>query len=1376
MGQSSTLSPAQQALLEQRLQRASHKRVRCPEIPRRPDRDSAPLSFTQHQMWLIDQITPGNPAYNMPCGYRIKGALDVTALEASVNEVIKRHEVLRTTFALNGGGPVQFIHAALTINISVTELDHLPGSEREDRLQTLASEESVRSFDLSRLPLIRVSLFKLAEAEHVLIINLHHIVADGLSIGLLLNELDMFYQSFTHDGDPCPPELAVQYGDFALWQQQAAANEAAYAKQIEFWQTQLGGRLPVLELPADRPRPVLQSFKGSNVFFNIPTALAQHLKSLGEREGCTFFMTVAAAFQVLLYRYSGAEDFVIGTPVARRTPAEVEPLIGLILNMAALRCDLSGNPSFIELLRRTRDMTLDAFSNSELPFEVMLNHLRLERDPSRNPVFQVVLQVLANTAPRLGDLEISSFHFDLKFAQFDLTLHLYEEAGSYRGRFEYCSDLYEAHTIRRLCGHFGTVLEAMVREPDQTISKLPMLTDAERHQLLVKWNQTAVDYPRDSCVHEVFETQARRTPDAVAVAYEGLRLTYRELNARANQVARYLARHGVRPENMVGICVERSLDMVVGLLAILKAGGAYVPLDPSHPRERLRFMLEDTRATVLLTQHRLVENLPHYSARVICLDRDWEEIAKESEETPENEVAAENLAYVVYTSGSTGTPKGVEVTHRGILRLLFGAEYTNLDATQIFLHLSPISFDAATFELWGALLHGAQCVLYPGKIPTPNELGDVLHKHKVSTLWLTSSLFNTVIDGAPNALSGIRQLLIGGESLSVPHVRRALSRLLETEITNGYGPTESTTFTCCYRIPRRLDESISSIPIGRPIGNTQVYLLDSYLQPVPIGVAGELYIGGDGLARGYFARPELTAENFMANPFSTIPGSRFYKTGDLARFRRDGNIEFLGRIDTQVKIRGFRIELGEIEAMLGQHPAVRETLVLAREDDSASSSNNQTDKRLVAYLLARQEPAPTVQELRNFLKEKLPEYMTPSAFVFLDSLPLTPNGKVDRKALSAPDRNRPDLETIVAPRDEIETILCDLWADVLKIDHIGIDDNFFALGGHSLLAAKLFARLDVTFDRSLPLGVLFTAPTVRLLAEQYRTSVRSNRGSVIVPLRTGGTLPPIFAVPGVFGNVVGFAELARELGPEQPFYGLQSVGLDGTKAPVGSIEEMARLYLKGMQSIQPDGPYVILGACFGATVAYEMTRQLLVSGEEVGFLGLLDPTHREGKHAGQIPAFAPRIFKRVGAFGSLVTGRLRLYREELRRLSAKDRTRFLASKVRLLSALIGNNNGFKAVERELNQIEVYRANLLALDGYRRKPLNGRLRAFEVFETPRPGGINVQDRIDWQPLWKGPIKHYRMPGKDSGDMVSGKNARLLSALLKQQLRLALHAGK
>jgi aspartate racemase len=630
---------------------------------------------------------------------------------------------------------------------------------------------------------------------------------------------------------------------------------------------------------------------------------------------------------------------------------------------------------------------------------------------------------------------------------------------------------------------------------------------------------------------------------------------------------------------------------------------------------------------------------------------------------------------------------------------------------------------------------------------------------------LTASLFNVVVDQAPEALSEVGQLLIGGEALSVPHVRRALSLLPSTQIINGYGPTESATFTCCYPIPARLDATTISIPIGRPIGNTQVYILDSHLNPTPIGVPGELYIGGDGLARGYLGRSELTNERFIPNPFSREPGRLVYKTGDLARYLPDGNIEFLGRLDRQVKIRGFRIELGEIESVLAQHPVVRETVVVAREEAPG-------EKRLVAYVVPQREFPHSTNYLRRFLQEKLPDYMIPSAFVQLESLPLTPNGKVDYRALPDPrNEDARDPDEYVAPRDETERVLCRVWSEVLGIDRVGLDDDFFASGGHSLLAAKLFARLDQAFGRSLPLGVLFNAPTVRSLAERYRSAPEPKARSAIVPIRAGGTLPPIFGVPGVFGNVLCFADLSRELGLDQPFYGLQSIGLDGMEAPLDSIEEMATLYVKDIRSVQPQGPYAVVGACFGATVAYEMARRLLAAGEEIGFLGLLDPTRREGKPAGRSPLFTPRIFKRIAAFGSFLANRLRLYREEMRQLGAADRVKHLAAKLRLLSGLIGNNNALKGAERELNQIEVYRANLLALDRYRRKPLEGRLRTLDILETRRRRKSRAEEKLDWNVLWKGNTLRHLVPGKDSGDMLSGENARAVAGVLTERLRAA-----
>ncbi|MGH7846680.1 MAG: non-ribosomal peptide synthetase [Candidatus Binatia bacterium] len=829
-------------------------------------------------------------------------------------------------------------------------------------------------------------------------------------------------------------------------------------------------------MPTDRPRSSAQTCRGASQRFVLPKTLSRSLKTLSHREGVTPFMTLLAAFQTLIHRYTGQSDIAIGSPVAGRKRPELESLIGFFLNMLVLRTDLSGNPTFRQLVACVREVCLSAYEHQDLPFEKLVEELHPERNLTHNPLFQVTfaLQNTPKSPLELVGLTTTTVAVDPGIARFDLHLFLEEDENTLTGYLNYNTDLFNPETISRMAAHFQRLLEAIVADPDQRIGELPLLTEAEQNQLLVEWNSTQRLYPNDKSIHQLFEEQAERAPEAVAVDYEDQQLSYRELNGRANRLAHYLKKHGVRPGMVIGVCLERSPETIVALLGILKAGGAYLPLDPAEPEDRLGFMLVDAKVRLVLTQEKFRGQIQH--PLMVCLNKDSGEISCHSAENSHGEAAPEDLAYVMYTSGSTGQPKGVEVTHRGVLRLLFGVDYARFDAAQTFLHLAPFSFDASTFEIWGALLHGAKCVLFPGTLPAASELGALLHKYNITSLWLTASLFNTVIDEAPQALSGIAQLLIGGEALSVSHVRRALTLLPHTEIVNGYGPTEGTTFTCCYPIPRQLDDSASSIPIGRPIANTQVYVLDSHLAPVPVGVTGELYIGGDGLARGYLNRPELTADRFIPNPFSHEPGARLYKTADLARYRPDGNIEFLGRIDHQVKIRGFRIEPGEIEAVLCLHPAVREVVVLAHEHSLGERS-------LIAYVVSAREPPPTTSELRSFLKQKLPDYMIPSTFVFLSSLPLTPNGKVDRGALPLPDHTRRELEqSFVAPGTPVEELLATIWTEVLKLAPVGIHDNFFDLGGHSLLATQVIARVREALHVDLPLRALFEKPTVAELA------------------------------------------------------------------------------------------------------------------------------------------------------------------------------------------------------------------------------------------------------------------------------------------------------
>jgi amino acid adenylation domain-containing protein len=842
-------------------------------------------------------------------------------------------------------------------------------------------------------------------------------------------------------------------------------------------------------------------------------------------------------------------------------------------------------------------------------------------------------------------------------------------------------------------------------------------------------------------------------------------LSYRELNERANQLAHYLRKLGVGREVLVGICVERSLEMVVALLATLKAGGAYVPLDPEYPKDRLAFILEDTQSKVLLTQKGLLERLPQHSARTVCLDRDWKKIAEESAENPISGAAPESLAYVIYTSGSTGKPKGVAIRQQGIVRLVVNPNYVTLSPADTIAQASNFAFDAATFEIWGALVNGARLAIIAKEwVLSPEQLAQAFVSYRVTCVFLTTAVFNRLSSEKPDAFRDLRYLLFGGETCDPDRVKAVLESGPPEHLVHVYGPTETTTFATFYEVTRVVPDL--TIPIGRPITATEVILLDPRCQLVPCGVVGEICIGGPGMAAGYINSPQETKTRFVPHPFRPETGERVYRTGDLARRLPDGNVEFVGRIDDQVKIRGFRIEPAEVSTVLNSHPAVRASRVVARQQVSGEIG-------LTAYFVPIEGgDRPKPSELRRFLLTRLPNYMVPVSFVSLETIPLTPNGKLDYRALPAPrSQDTQEKNEYVRPRDETERVLCRLWSEVLGLERVGIDDDFFALGGHSLLAAKLFTRLDEAFGRSLPLGILFTAPTVRLLAESYRNSAASKAPSVIVPLREGGTLAPIYAVPGVFGNVVGFEDLTRELCSEHPFYGLQSVGLDGAEAPLDSIESMADIYISEIRKVQPKGPYALIGACFGATVAYEMARQLLERGEEVAFLGLLDPTRREGKNTNGNHTHVPHLIKRTMALITILRDRLQLYKEEMRGLEVKDRFKYAARKLRSFGRSLGKNYGFKGVERELHQLEVYRANILALDRYHRKPLKGRLRALEIFETARLRNSRLQEKLDWSVLWGGkPIRHA-VSGKDSGDMVSRRNAHALATLLAERLREA-----
>jgi amino acid adenylation domain-containing protein len=1068
--------------------------------------DKFPLTEAQKQLWILAQLEDnGSLAYNMTTSLQLRGSFQLAAMCQAVQKVMDRHDALRTI--ISSKGDFQQVLPSLKADVPLVDLSAVDICERESKLAEWFTQESREPFVLSEGPLLRCRILKLEEQLHLLVLTAHHIVMDGWSISLLLQEVSAFY-SAECQGTVCEQEPPLQFKDY-IQEQLKQSQSAEMAKHQAYWVKQFADSIPILNLPTDRPQPSVKTYKGAKASLKLKPNLYASLKTLSKQKGCTLFMTLLAGYMAWLHRLTNQDDILVGIAVAGRTLKGSEKIVGYCTHLLPIRSSLVGFPGFSEYLTTIRHTLLDAYKHQDYPFASLINQLKLPRDPSRSSLVTTTF----NLEPALGvptmfglDLELVSP--PINYADFDIDLNVIENNGELLLQMNYSTDLFEAETINRMLGHFQTLLEGLVAEPEQRLSDLPLLTQSERHQLLVEWNDTQTNYPHDKCIHQLFEAQVERTPDAVAVVFESQQLTYGELNRRANQVAHHLRSLGVGPETLVGICVERSLQMIVGLLGILKAGGAYVPLDPGYPHERLAFMLEDSQVQILLTQQRLVDGLPEHKAKVVCLDRDWIIIAQEGTENPTSNVTPDNLTYVIYTSGSTGKPKGVCISHRAVNRLVLNTNYVKLEPSDRVAQASNCSFDAATFEIWGALLQGARLIgIAKDIVLSPQNFATQIREQGISVLFLTTALFNQLAREVPWAFHSVRHLLFGGEAVEPRWVKAVLQHEPPQRLLHVYGPTESTTFTSWYWV-QNVPEGATTIPIGRPIANTQIYLLDQHLQPVPIGVPGEVYIGGAGLARGYLNRPELNTDKFIPNPFGKAAGGRLYKTGDLARYLSDGNIEYIGRLDEQVKVRGYRIELGEIEAVLGQHLAVDEAVIVVREDVPGN-------KRLVAYLVVNQATAPTIPQLQQFLKQKLPEYMVPSAFVLLDALPLTPNGKVDRRALPAPDTTRHEGEgAYVAPQTPVEEMVAGIWADVLAVKQVSIYDNFFDLGGHSLLATQLISRVRDTFGVELPLRGLFESPTVASLSDRLEGLLQTEQGLVappLLPVPREGELPLSFA-------------------------------------------------------------------------------------------------------------------------------------------------------------------------------------------------------------------------------------------------------------------------
>jgi amino acid adenylation domain-containing protein len=1305
----------------------------------------APSSFSQRRLWILDRLYGQRASYIVSCPYRVSGPLDIARLQQSLDAIVHRHEALRTSFRLEGDDVVQVIRPDLSVPITVQDLGHIPQTGRFPAAVENVALEAARPFDLETGPLVRVRLYRLGEQDHLLALCFHHAIFDGWSEDVFLAELAALYDGRARDGtSETLRELPIQYRDFAVWQRETAADPAVQTS-LEMWRERLTGAPAVLNLPLDHPRPGEPTRKGGQELLLLSQAQGDMLKAVGRRHGATLFMTLLAGYSVVLHRYSGDREVVIGTVLAGRTRVEIERLIGFFINTLALRVDLSHAPTFVALLDQIKHSSLEAYSHQDVPFERVVESLHPERSTGQMPFFQTIFVLQGGISRRLtvGNLSFEPLEIHNGTSKCDLVLSVGEAKDMREGlccSLEYDADLFKPQTAARLLESFRCVLNAVSYDPEQPITSLPIVGPTDR-ALLERWSDTPAEYARESTIHRQFEAAAVRTPSAVAVTGESGSLTYAELDARSNRLAARLRREGVRKGELVGLCLERTIEAIVAELAVLKAGAGYLPLDPAYPASRLSFMLQDAGVRVVLSHTDASDRLPSGETSVIALDQEAGVIARESAERCADECGADDLAYVMYTSGSTGRPNGVRIPHRGVLRLVLGTDYVCWEKARTILQMAPLSFDASTFEVWGPLLHGRRLVLFPGRVPTVPILADVLRVEGVDCLWLPSALFNVVIDERPECLAGVSQLIVGGEALSVPHVRLAQARLSSTQLINGYGPTECTTFACCYPIPRVDDDDAGAIPIGRPIGNTSVLVLDARRQPVPIGVLGELYIGGDGVALGYHNRPQLTAERFVPDPTGKT-AQLWYRTGDRARWNPEGVLEFHGRLDEQVKVRGFRVEPGEIEAACRRHPGVRDASVVVE--------SQATGKRLVAFVVAEPGLALTAQDLSHSLAEQLPSHLVPADIAMVDALPLTPNGKVDRQALSSghrspggggPEQRRtedPPARVAVAPRNATEEALFRIWRDLLRLDSVGVHDDFFALGGHSLLAVQMFSQIHDTFGRSLPFSSLVRHSTIaKLSALLASPAAPGDRSLSLVPLKETGSRPPLFLMPGIGNEVWTFLELAKHLDAEQPVYGV--LPSEQTSNRAASLTDRVAAYVSDLEAFLPEGPFALGGHCSGAVTALEVARQLQARGKSVSLLVVFDHWLEETPVG--ILAFATNAVTWVADD---------LVRTPLRENLGRIRSRLRLLKTRLLHR--GNGRTPPEDVRDLigmwrypdHEVDRLRQEVGALRAYRFGQYDGAIHVFRA-RTRALSNKHPTPDLGWKRVAAGRLSVETVPG-------------------------------
>jgi surfactin family lipopeptide synthetase A len=1318
----------------------------CETPQRRAKRSSKsvlPLTAAQKQLWLHAQLAPETPLYNEPLTVRRTGVLDTSALERSFTEMIRRHEAWRTVFRVIDGQPAQLVQPPFEITLPVVDLRSVPQAEREAAAHQLATADARLPFDLAKGPLFRVKLVRLDDEEHCLFLTLHHLIFDGFSgYCVFLPELAALYEAFSQ-GQPSPlPELDFQFTDYTLWEQERE-REHKFEDKIRYWKRQLAEAPPALELPIARSRPAGQAFAGAMQSLKLPAVLSEELRGLSRRAGTTLFMTLLASFNVLLHRYSGQEDILIGSNTAGRDCPGSEKLLGYFLNTIVLRTDLSGEPPFRQLLERVREVTLEALAHDGVPLDRLVAEVQPRRDPNRSPFFQVLFSL----EPRLsrGELgwDLTSIDVETGASKFELCLVLDDRPDGLLCRFIYSTACFDEGTISRMTSHWQTLLEAVVSDPERKISEFPLLTQAERHQILVEWNETSKPKPQ-ARVDQLFEEQARKTPHAIAVRCGKQQLLYGELERRAEKLARLLRSMGVRPNQLVAICLERSVGMIVGILAVLKAGGAYVPLDPAYPPERLELMLADCQARILLTQTQLTSPRLSRHINTILLDSEqWQTAALETTDL-QSTASFENLAYIMYTSGSTGAPKGVVVTHGNLAHSNQARVQYYKDPVGSFLLLSSYAFDSSVVGIFHSLTTGGTLVMPPPEFRwQPEELARLIAENHISHLLTFPSLYGEVLDHAgPSQIDSLRTVMVAGEACPRQLVDDHYRILPQASLFNEYGPTEATVWSSVYECEP--GESYGSVPIGRTIANTRLYVLDRNGQPVPSLVPGELYIAGDGVTRGYWNRSDLTEASFVSDPFAADPAARLYRTGDMVRYLPDGNLEFLGRRDQQVKIRGLRIELGEVEAILAQHPDVREAVVVTH-------TNGAGEPQLDAYVATREEFHTSTGELRSFLKSRLPNYMVPSAFHLRRTLPRTPNGKVDRSRLLLSGNVLEDVAPVEVnlPRNDVEKRLLAIWQRVLKTDSPDVSQDFFAMGGHSLLAAQLLAGIEKEFGRPLSLAFVFQAPTIEHMAESLSKAGQSLRDRAIVPIQPNGSKPPLFWIRGG----PRFRLLAQKLGLDQPFFGLDLPYSDGSKLPVPyRFEDIAALLVEALKEVQPKGPYFLAGLCVNAVLAYEVARQLVHGGEEVGLLALFD---------GHNQAY----YKNPFADGRY-SGRIKYHLSNLLQMEARETPAYLLDRL---------DEARRKIQRLAWQLTVdRRAGAMgntddivhpAFHRYEPGPYPGKMVLLQ--SSAWPEGPYFDFRLGWEHLTSGGIEFHWMPG-DHPSMFTEPNVNLVAETLRAHL--------